>query len=286
MKSGVIIVDDTLSLMPDEDAAIGLNIAIPHYEREKNTYQDGVLVYAENLGTRHRFVTAPGKKMKCTVQRNGGNFVFSLEGYGSYVNDSTEEGDENAKLIGKDMSYPLLAAFKSLRNIMPVDAGFPSFTPQLEAKAPFAVLITESGKVGKGGIVFYNGGSSDYQTLKKAAAKQGVTNLGEDNDEKEGTMSVYFYSAKKKALISLEYNPKASGITGKTCWTNAEEQAPIYMMVLDGVTEDMLEKMFEDDADDTRSTRVTARRHLNPISKCKFDGFKKKKMFKKLVRLR
>ena len=283
MKSGVIIVDDTLSLMPDEDAAIGLNIAIPHYEREKNTYQDGVLVYAENLGTRHRFVTAPGKKMKCTVQRNGGNFVFSLEGYGSYVNDSTEEGDENAKLIGKDMSYPLLASFKSLRNIMPVDAGFPSFTPQLEAKAPFAVLITESGKVGKGGIVFYNGGSSDYQTLKNAAAKQGFTNLGEDNDEKEGTMSVYFYSAKKKGFVLLEYNPKASGITGKTCWTNAEEQAPIYMMALEGVTEDMLQSMF---TDDTRSTRVTARRHLNPISKCKFDGFKTKKMFKKLARLR
>lgn len=286
MESGVIIVDDTLSLMPDEDAAIGLNIAIPHYDREKNTYQDGVLVYAENLGTKHRFVTAPGKKMKCTVQRNGGNFVFSLEGYGSYVNDATEEGDENAKLIGKDMSYPLLAAVKSLRNIKPVDAGFPSFTPQLEAKAPFAVLITESGKVGKGGIVFYNGGSSDYQTLKNAAAKQGFTNLGEDNDEKEGTMAVFFYSAKKKALISLEYNPKAPGITGNTYWDIAEEQAPIYMMVLDGVTEDMLEKMFEDDDYDTRSTRVTARKHLNLISKCKFDGFKKKKIFKKLARLR
>lgn len=286
MESGVIIVDDTLSLMPDEDAAIGLNIAIPHYDREKNTYQDGVLVYAENLGTKHRFVTAPGKKMKCTVQRNGGNFVFSLEGYGSYVNDATEEGDENAKLIGKDMSYPLLAAFKSLRNIKPVDAGFPSFTPQLEAKAPFAVLITESGKVGKGGIVFYNGGSSDYQTLKNAAAKQGFTNLGEDNDEKEGTMAVFFYSAKKKALISLEYNPKAPGITGNTYWDIAEEQAPIYMMVLDGVTEDMLEKMFEEDDDDTRSTRVTARRHFNLISKCKFDGFKKKKIFQKLARLR
>ena len=276
MESGVIIVDDTLSLMPDEDAAI------PHYDREKNTYQDGVLVYAENLGTKHRFVTAPGKKMKCTVQRNGGNFVFSLEGYGSYVNDATEEGDENAKLIGKDMSYPLLAAVKSLRNIKPVDAGFPSFTPQLEAKAPFAVLITESGKVGKGGIVFYNGGSSDYQTLKNAAAKQGFTNLGEDNDEKAGTMAVFFYSAKKKALISLEYNPKAPGITGNTYWDIAEEQAPIYMMVLDGVTEDMLEKMFQDDDEGSRSTRVTARKHFNPISKCKFDGFKKKKYSKSL----
>ena len=58
------------------------------------------------------------------------------------------------------------------------------------------------------------------------------------------------------------------------------------MMVLDGVTEDMLEKMFEDDADDTRSTRVTARKHFNLKSKCKFDGFKKKKIFQKLARLR
>ena len=284
MESGVIVVDDTLALMPDENAAIGLNIAIPNYDREKTTYSDGVLVYAENLGTKHRFITTQGKKMKCTIQRNGGNFLFSLEGYGSYINDSTEEGDENAKLIGKDMSYPLLAAVKSLRNIKPVDAGFPSFTPQLEAKAPFAVLITESSKVGKGGIVFYNGGSSDYQTLKNAAAKQGFTNLGEDNDE--GYMSVCFYSAKKKALIMLEYNPKATGITDKTYWDIAEEQAPIYMMVLDGVTQEMLEKMFEDDDDDTRSTRVTARKHFNPISKCKFDGFKKKKMFQKLARLR
>lgn len=284
MESGVIVVDDTLALMPDENAAIGLNIAIPNYDREKTTYSDGVLVYAENLGTKHRFITTQGKKMKCTIQRNGGNFLFSLEGYGSYINDSTEEGDENAKLIGKDMSYPLLAAVKSLRNIKPVDAGFPSFTPQLEAKAPFAVLITESSKVGKGGIVFYNGGSSDYQTLKNAAAKQGFTNLGEDNDE--GYMSVCFYSAKKKALIMLEYNPKATGITDKTYWDIAEEQAPIYMMVLDGVTQEMLEKMFEDDDYDTRSTRVAARRHFNPISKCKFDGFKKKKMFQKLARLR
>ena len=56
---------------------------------------------------------------------------------------------------------------------------------------------------------------------------------------------------------------------------------PIYMMVLDGVTEEALRAMMEDD-DDTRSTRVTARKHLNLISKCKFDGFKKKKYSKSL----
>ena len=57
------------------------------------------------------------------------------------------------------------------------------------------------------------------------------------------------------------------------------------MMVLDGVTEEALRAMMEDD-DDTRSTRVAARNHFNLISKCKFDGFKKKKIFKKLARLR
>lgn len=192
--------------------------------------------------------------MKCTVQRNGSNFVFSLEGYGVYMKlpsndsdadddneqESAEEGDENAKLIGKDMSFQLYAIAKSLRNIKPVDAGFPSFTPQLEAKAPFALLFTECGKAGKGGIVYYNGGSSDYKTLKNAAAKLGFTNLGEENEN--GDIGVIFYSAKKKAVIMLEYNSQAEGITDNTYWDKAEEQAPIYMMVLDGVTEDMLER--------------------------------------------
>lgn len=38
-----------------------------------------------------------GKEMKCTVQRNGSNFVFSLEGYGVYMklpsNDSDADDD-------------------------------------------------------------------------------------------------------------------------------------------------------------------------------------------------
>ena len=181
------------------------------------------------------------------------------------------------------MSYKFLAAAKTLRNIKPIDAGFPSFTPQLEAKAPLALLITESLKLGKGGIIYYNGGSSDYKALKNAAAKLGLTNMGEDNED--GYMSVTFYSAKEKKLITLEYNPHATGATDKNTFEDIEEYAPIYMMVLDGVTEEALRAMM-DDADDTRSTRVTARRHFNPISKCKFDGFKKKKMFQKLARLR
>ena len=288
--SGVIILDDALMLIPEERANILMAIMVAHYDKEKTTYTDGVTARVANRTEKRLFQTMAGKEMKCTVQRNGNDFVLSLIGDGVFCKESSDEDDadepvydENAGLVGKMMNYPLLATAKTLRNIKPVDAGFPSFTPQLEAKAPLALLITESLKLGKGGIIYYNGGSSDYKALKNAAAKLGLTNMGEDNED--GYMSVTFYSAKEKKLITLEYNPHATGATDKNTFEDIEEYAPIYMMVLDGVTEEALRAMM-DDADDTRSTRVTARRHFNPISKCKFDGFKKKKMFQKLARLR
>lgn len=288
--SGVLLLDDNLMLMPEERANIFMSILVAHYDKEKTTYTDDVTANVANRTEKRLFRTMPGKEMKCTVQRSGNDFVFSLIGDGVFGKESSDEDDadepvydENAKLVGKMMSYPLLAAAKTLRNIKPVDAGFPSFTPQLEAKAPLALLITESLKLGKGGIIYYNGGSSDYKTLKNAAAKLGLTNMGEDNED--GGMYVIFYSAKKKILITLEYDSEATGVTDKTTLEDAEEYAPIQLTVLDGISEDTFRAMMEDD-DDTRSTRVAARRHFNPISKCKFDGFKKKKMFQKLARLR
>lgn len=287
--SGVLLLDDAMMLVPEEKANILMSIKVANYDKEKTTYTD-VTAYVANQAEKRLFQTVQGKEMKCTVQRNGNDFVFSLVGDGVFGKESSDEDDadeplydENAGLVGKVMSYPLLATAKTLRNVKPVDAGFPSFTPQLEAKAPLALLITESLNLGKGGIVYYNGGSSDYQKLKNAAAKLGLTNMGEDNED--GYMAVNFYSAKKKMLITLEYDPHATGATDKNTFEDIEEYAPIYMMVLDGVTEEALRAMMEDD-DDTRSTRVTARKHFNPISKCKFDGFKTKKIFQKLARLR
>lgn len=294
--SGVLLLDDDLMLMPEERANIFMSILVAHYDKEKTTYTDGVTANVANRTEKRLFRTMPGKEMKCTVQRNGNDFMFSLVGNGVFGKGSFDEDDadetesdaeydENAELVGKMMSYPLLAAAKTLRNVKPVDAGFPSFTPQLEAKAPLALLITESLKLGKGGIVYYNGGSNDYKTLKNAAARLGLTNMGEDNEN--GGMYVIFYSAKKKILITLDYDPQATGVTDKNTLEDADGYAPIIMSILDGVSEDTFRAMMEeDDADDTRSTRVAARRHFNPISKCKFDGFKKKKMFQKLARLR
>ena len=292
--SGVVILDNAMMLIPEKRANILMSIMVAQYDKEKTTYTDGVTAYVANQAEKRQFQTMLGKEMKCTVQRNGNDFVFSLEGNGVFYqeasdNDADEEEteekyDENAKLEGKMMSYPLLVAAKTLRNIKPVDAGFPSITPQLDAKAPLALLITESLNVGKGGVVYYNGGSNDYKTLKNAAAKLGLTNMGEDNED--GCMSIIFYSAKKKILITLDYNPQATGVTDKNTFEDADEYAPISMTILDGISEDTLRAMMEDDDEGSRSPRVTARKHFNPISKCKFDGFKKKKMFRKLARLR
>lgn len=292
--SGVVILDNAMMLIPEERANILMSIMVAHYDKEKTTYTDGVTAYVANQAEKRQFQTMPGKEMKCTVQRNGNDFVFSLEGNGVFCQEASdndadeqeteEKYDENAKLVGKMMNYQLLAAAKTLRNVKPVDAGFPSITPQLEAKAPLALLITESLNLGKGGAVYYNGGSSDYQKLKNAAAKLGLTNMGEDNED--GDMSVIFYSAKKKILIMLDYNSQATGVTDKNTFEDADEYAPISMTILDGISEDTLRAMMEEDDYDTRSTRVTARKHFNLKSKCKFDGFKKKKIFQKLARLR
>lgn len=289
--SGVLLLDDAMMLVPEEKANILMSIKVANYDKEKTTYTD-VTAYVANQAEKRLFQTVQGKEMKCTIQRNGNDFVFSLVGDGVFGKESSDEDDadeplydENAGLVGKMMNYQLLASAKTLRNVKPVDAGFPSFTPQLEAKAPLALLITESLKLGKGGIVYYNGGSNDYKTLKNAAAKLGLTNMGEDNED--GGMYVIFYSAKKKILITLEYDSEATGVTDKTTLEDAEEYAPIQLTVLDGISEDTLRALMEEDDDEgSRSTRVTARRHLNLMSKCKFDGFKKKKIFKKLARLR
>lgn len=290
--SGVVLLDDAMMLIPEETANIFMSIKIPHYDKEKTTYTD-VTAYVANQAEKRLFQTMQGREMKCTVQRNGNDFVFSLVGDGVFAKGVSIDGDadgaddpvydENAGLVGKMMNYQFLAAVKTLRNIKPVDAGFPSVTPQLEAKAPFALLVTESLNLGKGGAVYYNGGSSDYETLKNAAAKLGLTNMGEDN---EGGSYVLFYSAKKKLLITLEYDSEATGITDKTTFEDADDDAPISMTILDGISEETLRAMMEEDDYDTRSTRVTARKHFNLKSKCKFDGFKKKKMFQKLAHLR
>ena len=244
IASGVILLDNDLMLTTDEDAKILLSISIANYDKNKAKYDKGVKIQAVNNNTEAYF-SSDGKEAECTVLRNGNSFNFKIESHGTYVLDETKF-DENAKLKGESLMYNLFFAGKLLRNIVPSEVGYPSFTPQLAAKAPLALLITESINLGKGGIIYYNGNSNDYLTLKNAAAKQGFSKVSEDNED--GFMEVTYYSEAKKSVITIEYDPSAPGATDQTTWEDVESKAPIYMAVLEGVNRDMLEALFADDA--------------------------------------
>lgn len=82
--SGVLLLDDNLMLIPEERANIFMSILVAHYDKEKTTYTDGVTANVANRTEKRLFRTMPGKEMKCTVQRNGNDFVFSLEGNGAF----------------------------------------------------------------------------------------------------------------------------------------------------------------------------------------------------------
>lgn len=243
--SGVMVVDGLLTYVTSEEAQVGAQIDVPNYEEGKLKYDNGVKVILNNSRTNEIFQNDGTKSMTCEVKRDGQKFNFNLNGVGIYGNTETDDIDENAKLKAENLSFNLFFMGKTLRNAKPSEVGFPAFTPELSAKAPIGLQITES-RFGKGGMVFYNGGKNDYLALKNAMASQkGFTNLGEDNED--GDMYVIFYSASKKALVTIEFDSMASGVQDDMSWEDASDKAPIYMTVFDDVSKDMLERMMADD---------------------------------------
>lgn len=258
IASGVILLDDKLTLLSDENARIIFEIGVDNYDKNKEKYNSGVTVNALNNSTGAFFVSN-GKNANCTIRRNGNSFNFTVESNGTYVVDE-DQGDENAKLKGENLVYNLFFAGKILRNVKPSEVGYPSFTPQLTAKAPMALFITESLNLGKGGIIYYNGGAKDYLTLKNAAAKQGFAKVSEDNED--GSMEVTYYSEAKKSVITIEYDSSAPGATDQTSWEEIDEKAPIYMAVFEGVNRDMLEALFGDNARTRVGGKTSSLRHF------------------------
>ena len=240
--AGVMVVDGLLTYVSSEDAQVGAQIEVPNYEEGNLKYDTGIKVNLYNSNTNEIFLNDGTKSMTCEVKRDGQKFTFNLDGVGVYSNMGMDNNDENAKLKAENLSFDIVFMGKTLRKVKPSEVGFPSFTPELSVKAPVALQITES-RFGRGGLVFYNGDKNDYLTLKNAVASQkGFTNLGEDNED--GGMYVMFYSASKKAFVSIEFDPMASGVKDDMSWDDASDKAPIYMTVFDDISKEMLENVM------------------------------------------
>lgn len=266
----VCVVDGTLLLVPGDEQHVNMGMQVSNYNKDQTKYDQGVGVMVENMVTGGSFYSEDGKDMECTVDKTDDAFVIALSGYGTFYSKQQGMSDENAKIVAKNMKFNHLFTGKTLRNVMPRDAGFPSFTPQLDVKAPLAMNITESPHLGKGGMIYYNGDEADYKTLRAAAAKLGLDKMGEDNEA--GYMEVIYYSAKKQTLVMIEYDAGSSPIDEDATWEDAD--APIMVTVLDGISEDWLELMFGDDDTRSRANNKTVANKLRYLGKMNRVGRK------------
>lgn len=266
----VCVVDGTLLLVPGDEQHVNMGMQVSNYNKDQTKYDQGVGVMVENMVTGGSFYSEDGKDMECTVDKTDDAFVIALSGYGTFYSKQQGMSDENAKIVAKNMKFNHLFTGKTLRNVMPRDAGFPSFTPQLDVKAPLAMNITESPHLGKGGMIYYNGDEADYKTLRAAAAKLGLDKMGEDNEA--GYMEVIYYSAKKQTLVMIEYDAGSSPIDEDATWEDAD--APIMVTVLDGISEDWLELMFGDDDTRSRANSKTVANKLRCLGKMNRVGRK------------
>ena len=195
-EGGVLIMDDRLMVFSEDASETNyFGLQIEGYDASKNTFENasvGVRDGSQQLYSEGNASVTVGKK--------SGKYIFGISGTGYYYN-STGKYDENAMFSANDVTIDLYMMMKSYRNVNPKDIGAPSFTPVLSSKAPLVNVVSES-KEGTGVIIYYNGTTSDFQTLKLQADKSGIKKVDEDEDD--GYIEIMYYS--KNKLIMLEYD--------------------------------------------------------------------------------
>ena len=232
---GVMVVDDKLLYDSETEDGSYTAIQLEGYNSSNSNYSN-VMFAVGNEANGEEFGSL--NTAKANVSRKGNSFIFDISGKGFYYNDNTEIYDEEASFSTQGLTLDMLFISKSFRNVLPVKAGLPSFTPQLSTPAPYVLLLTESAICENGGIVCYNGNNNDYQTLKKSAQKAGLKLVSEDNYG-DGYASAYFYNNKKLVLIDFDSSAPAIGNN----FNIFDDDVQIYIMVLDGVDEDELDNL-------------------------------------------
>ena len=137
---------------------------------------------------------------------------------------------------------------------MPRSIGFPSFTPQLDTPAPGVQYYMKS-SIGKGGMICYNGGEAEYNTLKAQADASGIPLYeklcGEADVQswghtagKEPTMAKLYYRCyyQDKKIILIAYNGAAEpidfSVEGSYWFAIEEGQSPLIVLTFDNFGDD------------------------------------------------
>lgn len=188
------------------------------------------------------------------VKIEGDKLIFTISGTGNLDRrDGSGDYSGTCTYASGQLTATITSKYEVMFDVMPREVGFPSFTPQLSTKAPYAVLQTMSaGTYGKGGRVCYNGTAADVENLKaqvKAAGLPEYTNtdglpatyLNHTTGEYEIDPNLYRYYKDGK-YVQIRYNPSAEAFDYSVLKTSPFQgltpQISIY--AYDNVAEDAI----------------------------------------------
>lgn len=207
--AGVIIEDSSLIVINNTD----LNnttpdtnlfmLSVDNYSPSVTEYNNARLVAYDN----GKMVMSEENTL--TITRDGNIFYFNLSGNGVYASSAASPKEALITVNNVGISHLLTAEWK--RNYTP-GSQFPAFTPKLATPAPIAMVVSDSEKLGKGGMLFYNGEKPEYDDLRSQAAR---TNLDLLSDEFEDG---YGETAYKKGtdMIMIDFDQYMHPITPDT----------------------------------------------------------------------
>ena len=220
---GVVLNGENLMVMQDsEDEGSGDEFYFVQkgYKESGTSYENGMMDVSNSRGNNFQSTT-----VKSEIVKKDGKFVFNFSGQG-VVDDETR-----ASIYGTGVTLSLLMKGETVHNVTPAEAGLPDFAPALSAKSPAIYVIKESEKMGKGGMICYNGNMTEYENLKAQAANNGLKLVDEETYDDYSSVT---YSTGNK-LVTIDYTKDAKNINDSYDPLFGDE-APITVTVLDGFT--------------------------------------------------
>lgn len=265
--SGVIIVDDMFVYTSGEP--LGDDSEEPEfilqieegYNADRQSY-DNAMIYAYNKNT--GAYLANDYSGHANISLNGKKCDLSVSGTGTYISYADDKYDENATFNSSEVKLDVLLQGKTVRNMMPSQAGLPSFTPALSQPAPLIMAFSACKMCDKGGTAYYDGGIEEYETLVAAANKTGIKKLYSEND---GDYAEALYFSNNKFILIVYDSYIQEGNEGES---GLDTEAPVTVTALEGVDEsifDMLSASDDEEVNIAKKARLATKKDIRALLK-------------------
>lgn len=265
--SGAIIVDDMFTYTSGEP--LGDYGEEPEfilqleegYSADRQSY-DNAMIYAYNKDT--ETYLASDYNGHANISLNDKKCNISVSGTGIYMSYADGKYDENTTFNSTEVKIDILMQGKTEYNMLPSEAGLPSFTPALSQPAPVLMSLSSCKMCDKGGTVYYNGGIEEYETLVAAANKTGIKKLYSENDG-DYAEAIYFSNNK---LIMIIYDSYVQEIEEGESGLDAD--APVTVTALEGVDEsifNMLSSSGDEEFNIAKEARTIVKKDIRALLK-------------------